>query len=285
MSNRRESCYLMKFLASQGINAVAIDFPLTGGSAPDGPHFSDIVNQPGDISFVIDHMLARNADPADELYRTIDADRIAVSGVSLGSMTTMLTTFHRDLKDKRIKAAICIGGPTSSFGAKFFAGGKVPTLLVYGDSDSLVPYDDHAPTALAKIDNATLVSLRKASHAGFTEPASTYLRLLKNPDTLACRIMAMSQGKTSWSDTDYIDLLGGARCGITSSGDLSPPPRPVTRVAMKAARQQMFTALAVHAFLESQFADKPALQQAAHSYLNHTLPAENHREVAVESAG
>jgi hypothetical protein len=200
-------------------------------------------------------------------------------------MTSMLTTFHRELKDQRISASICIGGLTSSFGAKFFAGSKVPTLLVYGDSDSLVRFEDHAPQALAAIDNATLVSLRNASHAGFTQPASTYLRFLKNPDSLACRIMAMSQGNTSWSDVDYVDLLGGTRCGIIGRGAVNPPPRPVTRVAMKAARQQMFTALAVHAFLESQFADEPALRTAASIYLSRTLAAENAGEVAVTSAG
>jgi pimeloyl-ACP methyl ester carboxylesterase len=281
MSSRREATYLLKFLASQGISAVALDFPLTGGSAPDGPHFSDIINQPGDISFVIDHLLARNMDSGDALYGTIDPDKIAVAGVSLGSMTTMLTTFHRDLRDTRVSASICIGGPTSSFGPKFYGNNKVPTLLVYGECDSLVPYPEHASQARACIANATLVSLRKASHAGFTEPASTYLRFLKNPDSLACRIMAMSQGGDSWSDTDYIDLLGGARCGITSGGDLSPPPRPVTRVAMKAARQQMFTTLAVHAFLESIFADDPARRAAARAYLTRTLPTENRDEVSV----
>ena len=91
---------------------------------------TDVINQPGDISFLIDLMLKRNAEPSDTLYQTIDPDKIAVAGVSLGALTSMLATFHRKLRDPRIAALISIAGPTAIFSPDFFAGRDIPFLMV-----------------------------------------------------------------------------------------------------------------------------------------------------------
>ena len=82
------------------------------------------------------------AQHATRLDETIDASKIAVAGQSLGGLTTMLTAFHRELLDSRIKAAICISGPTSMLAPDFFAGNTVPTLMIYADTDSLVAYEE-----------------------------------------------------------------------------------------------------------------------------------------------
>ena len=121
MSFRQEGLYLVRFLASHGYTVVAADFPLTTTFAPGGPMAGDVVNQPGDVSFLIDAVLTRNADPADALHGTIDPHRIAVAGVSLGGLTTTLVSFHHKLRDPRIGAAISIAGPGSMFTADFFA--------------------------------------------------------------------------------------------------------------------------------------------------------------------
>ena len=121
MSFHQEGLYLVRFLASHGYTVVAVDYPLTGFHAPDGPLMRDIVNQPGDVSFLIDTMLKRNADPADALFATIDPKKIAVAGTSLGGLTSILATFHRQMRDPRIAAAISIAGPTSMFTADFFS--------------------------------------------------------------------------------------------------------------------------------------------------------------------
>lgn len=65
----------MRFLASHGYTVVAVDYPLTNFFAPGKPKLSDVVNQPGDVSFLIDTMLKRNADASDVLHNTINPKR------------------------------------------------------------------------------------------------------------------------------------------------------------------------------------------------------------------
>ena len=52
-------------------------------------------------------------------------------------------------------------------------------------------------------------------------------------------------------------------------------------VAMPPARQQMFTTLAVYAFLESVFAPEATARDSARDYLLQVLPQENSGEVTV----
>lgn len=279
MSNRREALYLSRFLASHGYTVVAVDYPLTGARAPGKPLAGDIVNQPGDISCLIDFMLERNRNPADTLYNTIDPDKIALTGLSYGALTSILATYHREWRDSRVNAAVSIAAPTSMLSPDFFAGNSTPTLMIYGDADSLVHYDNHALPALERLESASLVTLRKGSHAGFAQQGSTILRFLRNPDSLACAALKWNMEQKPW---DFVTELGGAEMGIVQPGEeISPLTEPLIVTAMKASRQQMFTSLATHAFLESQFADDYSSRQKAHHFLHRTLPTENRKEVSI----
>jgi len=280
MSYRREGLYLSRFLASHGYTVVAVDYPLTGAKAPGKPLAKDIVNQPGDISCVIDYMLARNGNPADRLYDTIDPDKIAVAGLSYGALTSLLSAYHRELYDPRIRAAISIAGPTSMLSPVFFAGSSTPALMIYGDADSLVHYDDHALPAFDRISDATLVTLKNGSHTGFSQPGSTMLRFLKNPDSLACSMLRWNMDNKPW---DFVTDLGGADMGIVEPHEeIAPLTTPMVPTAMKASRQQLFTSLAAHAFLDSRFSSKQSTRRQALRFLQKTLSAENGAEVSVK---
>jgi len=280
MSSRREALYLARFLARHGYTVAAVDYPLTCLSrAPGKPWPGDIVNQPADISHLIDYMLWRNENPADRLYGTIDPGKIAVAGLSYGALTAMLATQHRRWRDTRIKANICIAGPTSMLSGKFYTRKSTPSLLIYGDADSIIHYEQHALPVMGHLSKSTLVTLKKGSHTGFAQHASTFLRMLKNPDSLACAALRLQLDKKPW---DFVDELGGSAVGIVPPlEDIVPLTRPLVRRAMKASRQQMFTSLAAHAFLESQFAVGRAQRDKARKFLYQTLPAENADEVAV----
>jgi predicted dienelactone hydrolase len=282
MSFRQEGLYLAHFLASHGYTVVAADYPMTGFYAPDGPLMEDVINQPADISFLIDSMLERNADPADTLYNTIDPDKIAVAGVSLGALTTSLVTFHRRMRDPRIAAAISIAGPSNIFTADFYADEDVPFLMIYGDSDVIVPYDINAIPAQRAYPGSILVTLKEASHAGFAQPASTIMRFIKNPDEVGCRAMQEEITGDVQSRTDkFMAALGSAEDGIDVNAKLAFCSSTPIPVAMEAARQHMFTTLAAYAFLESVFAEDSGKRAAARKYLLATLPDENQSEVAV----
>ncbi len=283
MSFHQEGQYLTRFLASHGYTVVAVDYPLTNFFAPGKPLISDVVNQPGDVSFLIDTMLKRNADPADALHNTIDPKKIAVAGVSLGGMTSTLAAFHRKVRDPRITAAISIAGPGSMFTADFFAGSTVPFLMIYGDSDAIIPYDKNAAPITHKYPGTTLVTLKNASHAGFAQPASTFMRFIRNPDGVGCREVRKGlQNKPAGAkEPEFMPGLDGTEYGIDLSDRTEPCTTPPIPVAMKAARQHMFTTLAAHAFFESIFAEDAKNRSDARQYLMQVLPTENSAEVSV----
>ena len=65
------------------------------------------------------------------------------------------------------------------------------------------------------------------------------------------------------------------------SDKTQPCTTPLIDTAMQASRQHMFTILAVHAFLDSVFAEEAGVRAAAHDYLLNRLPADNSADVSV----
>ena len=126
-------------LAAHGYVVAAPTFPLTSGAAPGTPTESDVVNQPADVRFVIDRMLAgnRRAGPQQGL---IDPHEIAAVGQSLGAMTTLGVTYARGISDPRIKAAVSISGRRIRFPGATWTWPRVPLLLIHGSGDETVPY-------------------------------------------------------------------------------------------------------------------------------------------------
>ena len=285
MSFRQEGLYLTRFLASHGYTVVAVDYPLTGFRAPGSPQMTDVVNQPGDISFLITTLLARSADPGDSLHGTLDPTRVAVAGVSLGGMTSLLAGFHRELRDPRIAAVVSIAGPTSIFGPGFFAGGKPPLLMIYGSEDAIVTYDENALPVLSMYPDAILVTLADASHTGFAQPASTLMRFIDNPDAIGCSIVTKNIDlDVTRQNIAFLEKLRQGDDGVDPKKEIEFCTGPMIPVAMPAARQHMFTTLAVHAFLDSLFASDDEARGAARRYLLTDLAAENGGEVSVRSA-
>lgn len=282
MSFHQEGLYLSRFLASHGYTVVAVDYPLTNFFAPGKPKLADVVNQPGDVSFLIDTMLERNADASDVLHNTINPQKIAVNGVSLGGMTSTLVAFHRKVLDKRIAAAISTAGPAAMFTADFFTSNDIPFMMIAGDGDAMVPYQTNAAPIPQKKPGSVLVTLKAASHAGFAQPASTFMRFSSNPDGIGCRQLTKNLPPASASNSDsFIPGLDAAEYGIDLSDRTLPCTGDMPATAMKASRQHMFTALAVHAFLDSVFADDAATRDHSRDYLLNRLPAENSAEVSV----
>jgi len=75
----RDSTYLVEYLARNGYVVAAVDFPLSSAKAPsDVPQLNDVVNQPGDVSKLIDHILSMNSDSESVLYQRIDINNIGV---------------------------------------------------------------------------------------------------------------------------------------------------------------------------------------------------------------
>jgi dienelactone hydrolase len=91
----------------------------------------DLVNQPGDVSFVIDSLLADDSDVAGH----VDLEKIAVGGHSLGS-ATVFGFQNSCCKDPRVKAIVAIsGGPSPYSTGEYDAPYATPMLLVHRAKD------------------------------------------------------------------------------------------------------------------------------------------------------
>jgi predicted dienelactone hydrolase len=124
--------------AAAGYAVAAPVFPLSNDGTPGAfGNGHDVVNQPGDVSFVLDELLARSADGESDLAGRFDPDRLAASGLSAGGFTTYEVAVNEGARDPRLRAAVVMSGafdPDSTFvGAE-----GVPVLVLHGDTDPLI---------------------------------------------------------------------------------------------------------------------------------------------------
>ena len=269
MSMRSENVPLAALLASHGYVVVAVDYPLTNLRAPGGPTVRDAVNQPDDVRFVIDRVLAWK--PGERPFDgEIDRERIGAVGLSLGGLTTTLATFHPRLRDPRIAAAVSIAGPAAMFSPAFFATADVPFLMIAGTGDAIIAYESNAAPIPRMVRSGGLISIEGASHAGFSEFANRFpLRLLANPDSIGC--YALTRNLQTPIEQPF-EKLGGEAEGILLDPNEPPPCRDGTPAsALAAGRQLMIMRLATLAFFESRFAKDTAVRAAYDAFLRETL--------------
>src|SRR5215207_7135156 len=119
--------------ASAGFVVAAPVFPLTSNQAAFAT-LGDYVNQPADMSFVIDQMLARSNDYNGPLSRRVDKHHIGVAGLSLGGATVYGITFDSCCRDRRVDAALVMAGYLLPYdGRNEFP--SVPLLIIHGNGD------------------------------------------------------------------------------------------------------------------------------------------------------
>lgn len=280
MSSRTGGSYLAEHFASHGYIVAAMDYPLTNMQAPGGPLVKDVVNQPGDISFLIDQFVSWDTDSGHQFYERIDEKHIGVMGLSLGGMASTLAAFHPRNADLRISAAVSIAGPVFVFGPAFYESRDIPFMMIASPIDAMIDYKTNAATILPNVKGAVLVSMDDASHTGFAAQGR-YLRWLDNPDLLGCSMVTRGLEKTT-------DELWASELGAPEEGVLAVPQTALCTMdplpsAMNPVRQQWLTTLAVFSFFESKFALSELRRQEAREYLLNGYPREI-PEVSVERA-
>lgn len=129
--------------AQAGYVVAAPQFPLTkadapgGGDTPEGR--ADILNEPGDVSFVIDQML--HLPPAAKtLQATIDPEAVGVAGRTAGAGTVIGVGYNSCCRNDKVKAVVSMAGGELPFpNGSFFTGPNPPLLLLHGDADTGSP--------------------------------------------------------------------------------------------------------------------------------------------------
>ena len=113
-------------------------FPLTNGSVIDASaNVGDVVNQPGDVSFVIDSVLALNGDDSSPLFGRVDAEHIGVAGHSLGSATTYAVALNSCCLDERIDAIVIMAGFVFIAADNDYSR-ALPVMILHGDADPVL---------------------------------------------------------------------------------------------------------------------------------------------------
>ncbi len=127
--------------ASDGFVVAAPLFPLSNGNVPGGPDAGDVVNQPEDMSYVIDVVLSDSLLPSGTLSGLVDPNEVGAAGHSNGAVTTLGLVANTCCYDSRVKAAIVMAGTTEGFPPGHYDFSKAPPLLlVHGTADQLIPY-------------------------------------------------------------------------------------------------------------------------------------------------
>ncbi len=261
MSNRTEGDYIAHNLASHGYVVVAADYPLSNRSAPGGPMAADVIQQPVDVSFLIDSTIALKGSQK-YFSGKIDPTRIGAVGLSLGGLTTELVTFHPQWRDPRIKAAISIAGPASMFTKRFFDTTATPFLMIAGTVDALVDYESNAAVIPQRVTNGSLLTIKGGSHTSFASIAEPLVRFMTNPDSLGCAAV-LANIESDTSENVFADL-GDASDGVVfdSAAPALCSASPLAE-AIHPGRQQMITQIAVLSFFQSIFATAAETRDAA----------------------
>lgn len=190
---------LLRAWAAAGYVIAAPRFPLSSTSRPGGG--SDVVNQPGDVSFVITEMARRGGDPTAPYGGLVDAGRVAVAGHSLGGVTTMGVAFNGCCVDRRIGAAVVLAGAAAAFpGDRWFEGIRAPLLVVHGDDDRVVRIAEGRQLFHDAPEPKAMLTLLGGDH---NRPYGGSLATTDNPDRLGATV----NGPTRIVNTTVVAFL------------------------------------------------------------------------------
>jgi len=161
----QQSLFLTPFLATHGFIVVAPPHP--GNTLFEFPNCrtpqaqaASFVERPADVRFVLDQILAANADPGSPFFGTIDPDRIAMTGHSFGGLTTYLVT----ASEPRVKAAVAMAPATIANSAL-----SVPSLTMLGVIDSVVSNPNARAAYGRSVSPKWLVEIEHAGHYAFSD--------------------------------------------------------------------------------------------------------------------
>lgn len=133
---------LLSHWAEAGYLVVAPNFPRTNGDAPpELRDLADYLNQPADLTYVLDRVLEMN-EPGGELEGLVAADRIGISGLSLGGATAYPLLFNDCCRDGRYASGILMSALELPFGDHpYDFDRRVPVLTFAGTDDATIPFE------------------------------------------------------------------------------------------------------------------------------------------------
>lgn len=131
---------LLRAWTSAGYVVASVDFPRTDCVVGSAAYEPDLVNQPGDVSYVLSQLLAMTAQPHGFLSGRLNPHEIAAAGQSDGGDTVAALGGNTCCQDHRLKAvAVLSGAEWPPMPGPYFAGQAPPMLFVQGNADTINP--------------------------------------------------------------------------------------------------------------------------------------------------
>jgi dienelactone hydrolase len=129
---------MLRSWASAGYVVVVVNFPMSDCKAGPAATESDMVNQPGDMSYVIDRMLALDAGGHGPFAGLIDRHAIAAAGQSDGGDTVAALAANGCCADRRVMAVAALSGAEwPPMPGRYFPRMPVPMLVTQGSADRI----------------------------------------------------------------------------------------------------------------------------------------------------
>jgi len=131
---------LLQSWASAGYVVASVDFPRTDCLVGSAAYEPDLVNQPGDVSYVLSRLLSLNAQHHGFLSGQLNPHEVAATGQSDGGDTVAALAGNTCCQDHRLKAvAVLSGAEWPPMPGPYFAGKAPPMLFVQGNADTINP--------------------------------------------------------------------------------------------------------------------------------------------------
>jgi len=156
---------LLRTVAAGGYVVAAPEFALTS-TALSGPAIrSDVLNEPGDVSFLITAIRGAAAQPGP-LQGQVAPGPVAVMGHSDGAVVAAAVAFNSCCVDPRVGAAVVLSGAESQFRGSWFGHHSPALLIVHGDADTVNPLPSGQLLYAGSTGPAFLVTVTGGTHLG-----------------------------------------------------------------------------------------------------------------------
>jgi predicted dienelactone hydrolase len=161
----RESSYLTMALAGRGFIVVAPSH--TGNTAADPDcvaNFGDsLANRVPDVRFIIDSILAENANSSSRFAGRLRADDLGMMGLSFGGYTTLAAA----QVEPRLRAAVAlVPGGTAVLGPNDIT---IPMMIIGAENDLIVGFAESEAAYQRVAAPRFLVELLKGNHLAVTD--------------------------------------------------------------------------------------------------------------------
>jgi len=236
-----QSLGLMEHLASHGFVVVSPNH--TGNTQGDTSSPNPEADRFPDVAFVIDEMAAANLDALSLFLGHVDATNVGVAGHSYGGMTSlfMASGYDGGAADSRVKAIVPVAPSTSQISDAELQSITIPTTLVVGTKDGLLPSAIRAYSELSSSE-LILIQVRRANHTHFANVCDIANVLIDN----------------GW-DPEFWHLLGAGALVPIYDATCIPPAFPIEEATRL---QNLYAAATFRRFLLGETAYSPYLTKA-----------------------